>query len=118
MHINNAAFLHTVTLLVNIIFQNTMSRLLFRTVLFAGKCCTCFVLLSALAHHSSNDKALYNPRLTYLLVSCQQRYSTTVSSGADGVSWASSDLCYEDFWPTCLNPEEPDLRLVYFESFE
>ena len=45
-----------------------------------------------------------------------QRYSSTVAAG-DYISWGS-DLCYQDFWPACTNPDEPDLRLVYFESFE
>lgn len=27
-------------------------------------------------------------------------------------------LLYQDFWPTCINPSEPNLRLVEFETFE
>jgi len=45
-----------------------------------------------------------------------QRYSSSVAAG-DYLSWGS-DLYYQDFWPACTNPDEPDLRLVYFESFE
>lgn len=27
-------------------------------------------------------------------------------------------LFHEDFWPTCINPSEPNLKVVEFESFE
>ena len=50
------------------------------------------------------------------IVFLSKRYSTAITAG-DYTSWGS-DLCYQDFWPTCTNPDEPDLRLVYFESFE
>lgn len=46
-----------------------------------------------------------------------QRYSSAVPPPVDYISWGC-DLCYQDFWPECINPEEPHLRLVYFESFE
>ena len=45
-----------------------------------------------------------------------QRYSSSASAG-DNVN-LGSDLSYQDFWPVCDNPEQPDLRLVHFESFE
>jgi len=27
-------------------------------------------------------------------------------------------LCHEDFWPNCINPSEPNLNDVEFETFE
>jgi len=27
-------------------------------------------------------------------------------------------LCHEDFWPNCINPTEPNLSNVEFETFE
>ena len=27
-------------------------------------------------------------------------------------------LCHEDFWPNCINPSEPNLSNVEFETFE
>jgi len=27
-------------------------------------------------------------------------------------------LCHEDFWPNCINPSEPNISNVEFETFE
>jgi len=42
------------------------------------------------------------------------------SPGRQARSYApkGAKLFHEDFWPSCVNANEPNLRLVTFESFE